>query len=175
MISIIYFSLFASIAMGCGLYLLIAKHPLYGALALIGNMISLAGIYSLLSAPFLGVVQILTYAGAIMMLVVFVIMVLNTAHDHEVPRFDWRGVYLVPVPAALALLLLALVYFNSPVADATALRGTAQNISQFMFDTSRTDNGYWILFEFIGLLLLGAMVSAVLIAKKRLSTHKEDV
>ena len=76
MIAQIYFSVFATLALACSLYLLVVRHPLYGALSLVGVMLSLAGIYSLLAAPFLGVVQVLTYAGAIMMLVVFVIMVI---------------------------------------------------------------------------------------------------
>lgn len=173
MISVVYFILFGLVALGCAAYLLVARHPLYGALALIGNMVALAGIYSLLSAPFLGVVQILTYAGAVMMLVVFVIMVLNSAHDHQTPRFDLRGLALLPIPALLALLLLGIQYLAAPVPDPQALRGTAQAVATRLFDTS-AGNGYWLLFEFIGLLLLAAMAAAVLLAKKHLTTRRED-
>jgi len=175
MIMTVYFSFFAIIATLCALYLLVAKHPLHGALALIGVMLSLAGIYSLLSAPFLGVVQILTYAGAIMMLVVFVIMVLNSAHDHIVPRFDLKGLVLLVIPAVLALGLLAVLHVNVFTAHPTAIRGTALAVSAQLFNTTQSGGGFWILFEFTGLMLLSAMAAAVLIAKKRLANPGEKV
>jgi len=168
MIAQIYFSVFATLALACALYLLVARHPLYGALSLIGTMLSLAGIYSLLSAPFLGVVQVLTYAGAIMMLVVFVIMVLNSSHDHVVPRFDSRGFILLLVPAVLSACLLYVLHTTHPLVDAGAIQGSAEAVSIQLFNTSQQGSGAWILFEFIGLLLLAAMVSAVVLAKKHL-------
>ena len=63
----------------------LARHPINGAIALVSVMLALAGIYGLLSGPFLGIVQIAVYAGAIMMLVVFVIMVVGGAMDHQRP------------------------------------------------------------------------------------------
>lgn len=174
MIQTIYLVVFAAIAILCGLYILLAKHPLHGALALIANMLSLAGIYSLLAAPFLGVVQVLTYAGAIMMLMVFVIMVLNSAHDHTVPRLDFRGIVLLAFPAMLVAILLAVLQLQVFTPHPTAMRGTALAISARLFDTTPQGPGYWILFEIIGLLLLAAMASAVLIAKKKLSNPGED-
>lgn len=175
MIQSIYLTVFSAIALLCGFYILAAKHPLHGALALIGNMLSLAGIYSLLAAPFLGVVQVLTYAGAIMMLVVFVIMVLNSAHDHTVPRFDFRGLVLLAFPAMLAAILLGVLQLQVFTPHPSATRGTATAISATLFNTTAEGHGYWVLFEFIGLLLLAAMASAVLIAKKKLSNPGEEV
>ena len=172
MIALVYFSLFAFVALACGLYLLVARHPLNGALALVGTMLSLAGIYSLLSAPFLGVVQILTYAGAIMMLVIFVIMVLNTARDHRVPRFDRTGFVLLLAPATFCSLLLLTLRQVTPGADSSALTGSAAAIAQGLFDTSSSGAGLPILFEFVGLLLLASMVAAVLISKKKLDVRE---
>src|SRR3954470_3000822 len=91
-----YFALFALACILCAGGVLLSKHPLNAAVYLIGVMLGISGIYALLGSPFLGVIQVLVYAGAIMMLVVFVIMVLNRARDHEVPRFD-----LWSIPAAL--------------------------------------------------------------------------
>jgi len=141
---------------------------LHGAMSLIGVMLSLAGIYSLLSAPFLGVVQVLTYAGAIMMLLVFVIMVLNTAHDHTVPRFDRKSVGLLVIPVILCAGLLLLLKTQVFTAHPTATRGTTQAIAGLLFDTSAQGPGYWVLFLAIGLLLLSAMAAAVLLSKKHL-------
>src|SRR4051812_37494297 len=84
----IYFWLFAVIATACGLNLLLSRHPLNGAISLIGVMLSLSGLYAILHSPFVAVLQVLVYAGAIMMLMVFVMMVLNQAKDHQVPGFD---------------------------------------------------------------------------------------
>lgn len=175
MIQTIYLSIFAGVALLCGVYMLSAKHPLHGALALIANMLALAGIYSLLAAPFLGVVQVLTYAGAIMMLVVFVIMVLNSAHDHTVPRFDLRGLVLLAFPAMLAAILLGVLQLQVFTPHPAATRGTAMAVSQTLFNTTTEGHGYWVLFELVGLLLLSAMAAAVLIAKKKLSKAGEEL
>src|ERR1051325_7644463 len=84
----IYFYLFAAIALICGLLLLTSRHPISGAISLIGDMLRLSGLYAILQSPFIAVLQVLVYAGAIMMLVVFVIMVLNQGKDDVLPRFD---------------------------------------------------------------------------------------
>jgi NADH-quinone oxidoreductase subunit J len=104
-----YFWLFASIAMLCGIGLLLARHPINGALYLIGVMLSLSGIYALLHSPFLAVLQVLVYAGAIMMLVVFVIMVLNQAKEHIIPIFDWFSLTGLILPIALGASLVVAV------------------------------------------------------------------
>ncbi len=96
-----YFWLFAGIAMLCGLGLLLSRHPINGALYLIGVMLSLSGIYALLHSPFLAVLQVLVYAGAIMMLVIFVIMVLNQAKEHIIPVFDWFSLTGLILPVVL--------------------------------------------------------------------------
>jgi NADH-quinone oxidoreductase subunit J len=102
-----YFWLFASVAMLCGLGLLLSRHPINGAVYLIGVMLSLSGIYALLHSPFLAVLQVLVYAGAIMMLVVFVIMVLNQAKEHQIPVFDWFSLagLILPIVLGGALVL----------------------------------------------------------------------
>src|SRR4051794_4037823 len=91
-----YFAAFALACVLCAGGVLLSKHPLNAAIYLIGVMLGISGIYALIGSPFLGVIQVLVYAGAIMMLVVFVIMVLNRARDHEVPLFD-----LGAIPAAI--------------------------------------------------------------------------
>jgi NADH:ubiquinone oxidoreductase subunit 6 (subunit J) len=102
-----YFWLFAGIAMLCGIGLLLARHPINGAIHLIGVMLSLSGIYALMNSPFLAVLQVLVYAGAIMMLVVFVIMVLNQAKEHTIPVFDWFSVTGLVLPVILGAALVA--------------------------------------------------------------------
>ena len=95
MLALIYFIILAVIAVGAAACVLLSKHPLYGGLSLVLTMLSLAGIYGLLGSPFIGVVQIMVYAGAIMMLLVFVISVLNAAKDNKTPMFDGVSIFVV--------------------------------------------------------------------------------
>lgn len=168
----LYFYVFAIVAVLCALGLIVARHPITGAVSLIGVMLALAGIYSLLQAPFLGVIQILVYAGAIMMLVVFVIMVLNGAKDYSVPRYG--------SPIVLSLLcipILFLVFLSHALGDAQLAtsvagspEGTVQALGAQLFDTGESSRGYYVLFEVIGLVLLSAIVGAVFLSKRDLNS-----
>jgi len=174
MLALIYFIILAVIALGAAVCVFLSRHPLYGALSLVTSMVALAGIYGLIGSPFLGVVQIMVYAGAIMMLVTFVIMVLNGARDSKTPMFDKVSLFVIPAVLVLAGLVgFALV--GAPLGfDATALRGSVALTSRTLFDVAQTGPGYFMLFEVLGLLLLSAMVAAVLLAKKRLGSVQSE-
>ena len=103
MLALIYFIILAVIAVGAACCVFLSKHPLYGGLSLVLTMLSLAGIYGLLGSPFIGVVQIMVYAGAIMMLLVFVISVLNAAKDNRTPMFDGTSIFVLIGVALLVL------------------------------------------------------------------------
>jgi NADH:ubiquinone oxidoreductase subunit 6 (subunit J) len=118
-----YFWLFAGIAVLCGIGLLLARHPINGAIHLIGVMLSLSGIYALLNSPFLAVLQVLVYAGAIMMLVVFVIMVLNQAKEHTIPVFDWFSLVGLVLPVVLGAALVGTAATGSAPAFRTEDKG----------------------------------------------------
>src|SRR5216110_1458405 len=99
----VVFVLFAGLAIGCALAMVAQRNPLYSAISLIGVFISLAGLYVTLAAPFIAAVQVIVYAGAIMVLVVFVIMLLNIqAEERRRPRLG----YLVPIAVVLATVLI---------------------------------------------------------------------
>ena len=170
MLALLYFIILAVIALGAAVCVLLSRHPLYGGLSLIVSMVSLAGIYGLVGSPFLGVVQIMVYAGAIMMLVTFVIMVLNGARDSHTPMFDKVSLFVIPAVIVLAG-LVGFALIRAPLAfDAATLRGSVALTSRSLFDVAQTGPGYFMLFEVLGLLLLSAMVAAVLLAKKRLGS-----
>jgi len=172
MIAQVYFWIFATVAVLCAGSVLVSRHPINGAMSLVGTMVSLAGIYSIIGSPFLATLQVLVYAGAIMMLVVFVIMVLNTAKDHTTPLFDWTSLFgLVP---ALGLGALVCKVFQGLDAKASvamnpnAPRGDVEAISKTLFGAGTQTGGWALLFLAIGVVLLTAIVGAVLLAKRHL-------
>jgi NADH-quinone oxidoreductase subunit J len=161
MVLVLLFLLFGGIAIGCAISMVIQRNPLYSAISLIGVFISLACLYVLLSAPFIAAVQIIVYAGAIMVLVVFVIMLLNV--EEEVRR-TLRLRYLFGVGALLALGLIAEVVFTvASVTDApmkTSNTGLTSSIGTGLFTI------YLLPFEVTSLLLLMAMVGAISLARR---------
>src|ERR1700692_2364959 len=103
----ILFLLFAAIAVVCGLNLVLQSHPISSALSLVGVMGSLAVLYLLLGGEFIAAAQLIVYAGAIMVLFVFVIMLLNRGPDNKVKRTLWMKFLGVP----LLVTLLGLVAY----------------------------------------------------------------
>src|SRR3982751_5837942 len=101
------FFLFAGLAIACAISLVYHRNPLYSAISLVGVLISLACIYVTLAAPFIAAVQVLIYAGAIMVLVVFVIMLLNLDEDKPLNRLR----YLYALGSGLGLVLLVQTFF----------------------------------------------------------------
>jgi NADH-quinone oxidoreductase subunit J len=170
----IYFAGLAVAALACALGVVVSRHPLNAAVLLVGAMLSLSGIYALLDAPFLAVVQVLVYAGAVMMLVVFVIMVLNRARDSSLPRFDLWSVATASAPLALCGLLAWSMGKGKLVANAKAVRGEPEVLSSRMFDLAPGGGGWWLLFVAVGVTLLVAVVGAVLLSKRRLDTPADD-
>ena len=101
------FILFAGMAIGCGLAVVAKRNPLYSAISLVGVFISLACLYVMLAAPFIAAVQVIVYAGAIMVLVVFVIMLLNVEQEERRSgrlKFLVRGTFLFGLVSALGFL-----------------------------------------------------------------------
>ncbi len=170
----VYFGIFAAVAVFCALSVMFSRHPINGAMALIGTMVSLAGIYSLIASPFLATIQILVYAGAIMMLVVFVIMVLNSAKEHTIPVVDGMGPLGLLSAASLgALFIRVFVGLDDKASvkmNPQAPRGDVEAISQTLFGSGTHTGGWALLFLAIGLVLLTAIVGAVLLAKRHLDT-----
>jgi NADH-quinone oxidoreductase subunit J len=173
MIAQVYFWIFATVAVLCAGGVFASRHPINGAMSLVGTMAALAGIYSIIGSPFLATLQILVYAGAIMMLVVFVIMVLNSAKDHSTPFLDIVGLLgLAPAVALGALVswvFLGLDAKATVAMDPAAPRGDVEAISKTLFGAGQHTGGWALLFLAIGVVLLTAIVGAVLLAKRHLA------
>jgi NADH-quinone oxidoreductase subunit J len=140
-----------------------SRSPMYSAMALVATFFFLAGIYALLLAHTIAVLQILVYAGAIMVLFLFVIMLLSLA---EAPRTaKVRPHHLVGVAVAAGLffvLVVAIVRLDpTPTTSLPPTFGTLQSLGAQLYTQ-------WLLpFEAVSLLLLVAMVGAVVVAKSR--------
>ncbi|HTG91294.1 MAG TPA: NADH-quinone oxidoreductase subunit J [Pyrinomonadaceae bacterium] len=162
---VLLFILFAGLAIGCAIAVVAQRNPLYCAISLIGVFISLACLYVMLAAPFIAAVQVVVYAGAIMVLVVFVIMLLNV--EQEERRRSRLG-FLVPVAVVLAAILIAeatfIIWFvdRSPVRPLSSVSdtGLTSSIGSALFTK------YLLPFEITSILLLMAIVGAMTLARR---------
>ena len=160
---VLLFILFGAMAIGCALAVVAQRNPLYSAISLIGVFISLACLYVMLAAPFIAAVQVIVYAGAIMVLVVFVIMLLNVEEEeHRRPRLR----FLLPAAVVLAGVMIAEVAFilvsvRSPeTSPSTSDVGLTQSIGSALFTK------YLLPFEITSILLLMAIVGAMTLARR---------
>ncbi|MBI3019495.1 MAG: NADH-quinone oxidoreductase subunit J [Deltaproteobacteria bacterium] len=160
----IIFWILAVLCVGCALCVVWQKNPVVSAVFLVGSFLALAGLYLNLQAPFLATIQILIYAGAIMVLFVFVMMLLDLHHP-----FDLYFRFTKPkLPKTIALglfiwLLCALILAPAfPLAFPESGQSfTVAQIATLLFSK------YAFPFELTSLLLLVAMVGGVVLAKKK--------
>ena len=164
---LILFSLFALVAVVCAVNMVLQSHPISSALSLVGVMGSLAVLYLLLGGEFIAMVQIIVYAGAVMVLFIFVIMLLN-AGSEEVLKNRSLIAHLIGVPAILVLAGI-LVFFvqrgfpgmgNVKFGDFDG--GSARAVGMSLF----TD--YLLPFEVTSVLILIAIIGAVVLARKEM-------
>jgi NADH-quinone oxidoreductase subunit J len=160
----IIFLIFAALAVFCGISLVVQTHPIASALSLIGVMASLAVLYLLLGAQFIAAAQLLVYAGAIMVLFVFVIMLLNAGSESQ-RRVLGVGKYLgIFLLAALLGLLSFIIQAMVPRSDAVVFGGFAgggpREIGRALFTQ------YLLPFEVTSILILIAILGAIVLARK---------
>jgi NADH-quinone oxidoreductase subunit J len=164
MITTALFFLFAGLAIACAISLVYHKNPLYSAISLVGVLISLACIYVTLAAPFIAAVQILIYAGAIMVLVVFVIMLLNLDDDKPLNRLK----HLYAVGGIMGVVLLAQTFFIFYAVNRAPKQ--AVNVDETVGKTMSIGAGmfteYLLPVEIVGILLLMATVGSVILARR---------
>lgn len=160
------FIVFAGLAVGSAIAVIVQRNPLYSAISLVGVFISLSGLYLLLAAPFIAAVQVIVYAGAIMVLVIFVIMLLNV--EEEVRR-PLRLRYLIPAAVLFGGALLAQTLFIIYSVQRTAFRpetATESNVGSVLNIGIGLFTEYLLPFEIAGVLLLMAIVGATSVAKQ---------
>lgn len=161
------FFVFAVFAVAGAVGMLVSRSPVAGALWMVQTMLAIACLYLTLNAAFIGVVQILVYAGAIMVLFLFVIMLLNLEETPRLSAFTWtRAAAFVAGVGVLALLLTAVAQRADLVPEAPATVEAVEATSVENLGVALLTEHAFAL-EIVGALLLAATIGAVLLAKKR--------
>lgn len=164
MATTVLFFVFAGLAIGCALSMVYHRNPLYSAVSLVGVFIALSCIYVTLAAPFIAAVQILIYAGAIMVLVVFVIMLLNL--DEEKPLNRLR--YLYSIGGFLGAILLAQTFFVFIAVSKAPKKAveTKETVGKTLSIGANMYTEYLLPVEIVGILLLMAIIGGVILARR---------
>jgi NADH-quinone oxidoreductase subunit J len=160
----IIFIVFAGIAVFCGINLVVQTHPIASALSLIGVMGSLAVLYLQLGGEFIAAAQVIVYAGAIMVLFVFVIMLLNAGAEAATFQASRFVKYLGALLLAAFLGLISFVIQGAlPKTEGVifgVFQGTTLDVGRKLFTT------YLLPFEVVSVLILIALVGAIVLARK---------
>jgi len=163
---LVAFVILTALALVSGLTVILHRNQVIAALSLAANLVSIAGFYLLLKAQFLALLQVIVYAGAIMVLILFVIMLLNLPDEAKK-----GGSGRIQTGVGLLLAVAFVIVLGGALARATDGRafpvaspgfGTVESVGQTLFTQ------FFYAFEAISVLLVVAMVGAVLLAKRRL-------
>ena len=164
-----FFYFLSALALISGVLVITRRNAVHSALALIVTLLSLAGIYLMLYAPFVAGVQIILYAGGIMVLFLFVIMLVNLERAEKEKQFNKQWLIAIVAAGALGLLFVK-VFMESKAVGALVRKPVAE-----LAETSNTQQvgialygNYMLAFEIASLLLLVAIVGAVVMAKKKI-------
>ncbi len=161
-----FFYFLAFMAVASAIAVITRRNPVHAALSLIITLLSLAGLYLMLYAPFVAAVQIILYAGGIMVLFLFVIMLVNL--EQNIREYQWNKQWVLGILLALSLggLLVYVIRRGHDIFPATFVAlpegQNTQQVGIWLY------GNYMLPFEIASLLLLVAIVGAVVMAKKRI-------
>jgi NADH-quinone oxidoreductase subunit J len=162
----VLFIIFATIAVVSAVSLVLQKHPIASALSLIGVMGSLAVLYLLLGAEFIAMAQMFVYAGAVMVLFIFVIMLLNAGSEKSSGKSWFAQIAGLPLLVVFAVVMGFVIKRGfkdlRPVEFGSWVGGTAEHIGQLLFTR------YLLPFEVVSILILIAILGAVVLARKEI-------
>ncbi len=156
------FFLLAALCVGSVLGMIISKNQAYNALFLIVAFASLGGLFGLLEAPFIAVVQIIIYAGAIMVLFIFVIMMINIRTGIPPEKKKWTLYFSLGLAVVLIIELIVAIKaaFTLPVSTETLEAGPV-SLGRLLFTK------YLYPFEITSILIIAALVGAIVLVKKK--------
>jgi NADH-quinone oxidoreductase subunit J len=160
------FIVFAIIAVASALNILLQRNPMYSALSLIGTLVALSALYIMLRAQFIAAIQIVVYAGAIMVLFVFVIMLLNTPKERaNVDKQKWLRALAIPF-AGLLLAEASYVVWRVPARMMPQVDSSSSGIGTTYSVGTRLFTDYLLPFEVTSVLILMAIVGAMVLARR---------
>jgi NADH-quinone oxidoreductase subunit J len=163
---LIAFFVLALLLIASALVTITNRNPVTSAVALAFNLVAIAGLYMILDAQFIGLLQVIVYAGAIMVLILFVIMLLNLREEAKAhPAGTFQRV-LAPAGSLLFAIVIGRSFWLSAPSsfpENTQGYGTAASLGKELFTR------FYYPFEAISLLLIVAMIGAVLLAKRKVS------
>src|SRR5262245_15084846 len=163
---VILFLIFAIVAVVCAINVVVQTHPISSAISLVGVMGSLAVLYLLLGAEFLAAAQVIVYAGAIMVLFVFVIMLLNAGAEEKKGHSTIALFLGVPLLAGLLIVMCWFLQGWFPIGTGVKfggfVGGTAREVGKALFTT------YLLPFEVTSVLILIAILGAIVLARKEM-------
>ncbi|MBS4036250.1 MAG: NADH-quinone oxidoreductase subunit J [Ignavibacterium sp.] len=164
----ILFYVFGSVAAVAAVLMITRSNAVISALFLILNMASLAGLYLILNAQFIAVAQVIVYAGAIMVLFLFVLMLLKPENERKFMASSPNvKIFTIFIAAIVFFQIAYMIFLGKPSSlvakdvDASVQAGTIEEIGRQLF------TNYVLPFEAAGFLLLAATIGALVIAKKK--------
>jgi NADH-quinone oxidoreductase subunit J len=164
-----FFYFLSSIAIISAIVMIVKVNPVHSALALIVTLLACAGLYLMLYAPFMAGVQIVLYAGGILVMFLFVMMLVNIEHLYVEKMLNRQWIVGLAATAVLALLMLAALVRGAHTLPQHIVNYSEQNnvqeIGQLLY--GRNTGYYMFPFEIASVLLLVAVVGAVVMAKRR--------
>lgn len=155
MIDNVLLGFFTLASLAGALLMLVLRHPMRVALALIATMLSLAGVYAMLGAHAVAVFQILIYVGAVMVFMVYVIMLLDVRDTSLALRYSW-----VAIPGVVVFLALVAVLGRDVWQGLREGAGAGVPLGVQPFSVAFL-NDYWLHFELVSILLVAAIVAAL--------------
>ena len=163
----LHFYLFGLLAVASSIVLVTRKSPVAAALWLVSTLFALAALYVMMDAQFIGAIQVLVYAGAIMVVFLFVVMLLNLGHPADIAdvRGRWGKIAAAAIGVAILAQILALQRqrLPRPARREREVTGVIESVADPLFAADR----FLLAFELTSVLLLAAIVGAVVLAKRR--------
>ncbi len=165
-LEVILFIIFAAVAAASSVLMITRSNAIISALFLILNFAALAGLYLLLNAQFIAVTQVIVYAGAIMVLFLFVIMLLRPEKEKLLSTHPQIKIFALIIAVLVFIQLAYMIFFSRPEAmqanvAASVKAGTIEQIGRELY------TNYVLPFEAAGFLLLAATIGALVLAKKK--------
>jgi NADH-quinone oxidoreductase subunit J len=163
----VVFAVAAGVCVGAGILVVTRRNPVYSALWMLICFVALAVVYLRLDAPFLAAMHVLVYTGAILVLFLFVIMLLNLKPEEMGPELPMAARLAAAAVCAALFLLMAIPMSRcpevvGPLGEVHAGHGSVEDVGTLLFDR------YVLPFELVSVLILAAIFGGVVLAKKKL-------